>query len=175
MVRAASGDYDALTPSQLTSPDERANAIFGGTFNTASLTNNSEYPDNLLAPPNDSATHKPNLIEKADQKAENRAVYPKMDNAGVRVGFFLDDQSFTKSGSPHLLTNVPENQSADSNAVLFEIPEQKPLSIFQYRHANLNTYLHGPSYALGNSYASTQVARHRSWGRVQTIQHEPTK
>jgi hypothetical protein len=163
-------DYGALTTSELTSPDERANAIFGRTFNTASLTNDPEYPDNLLAPPNDSATHKPNLIEKAN----DGAVYPKMDNAGVRVGFFLDDQSFTNSGSPHLLTNVPGNQSADSNAVLFDVPEQKPLSILQYKHANLNTYLHGPSYALGNSYASTQVARHRAWGRVQTIQHEPT-
>ncbi|MEL0099113.1 MAG: hypothetical protein VW907_06130, partial [Opitutae bacterium] len=30
------------------------------------------------------------------------------------------------------------------------------------------------SYALGNSYASTQVARHRSWGRVQSIEKKPT-
>ena len=44
----------------------------------------------------------------------------------------------------------------------------------QYRHANLNSYLHGPTYALGNSYASTQVARHNSYGRVQTIQYAPT-
>ena len=44
---------------------------------------------------------------------------------------------------------------------------------FQYRHANLNNYLHGPSYSLGNSYASTQVARHRSWGKVQNIEKRP--
>ena len=73
-----------MNQSQLTSPDERANVIFGRTFNTASITNDSEYPDSLLALPNDSATHKPNLIEKADQGA----VYPKMDNANVRIGFF---------------------------------------------------------------------------------------
>ena len=28
----------------------------------------------------------------------------------------------------------------------------------QFRHANLNNYSHGPSYAFGNSYASPQVA-----------------
>ena len=73
--------------------------------------------------------------------------------------------------TPDLSSN---GSRADANAILFEIPESKPLSMLQFRHANLNSYLHGPSYALGNSYASTQVARHRSWGRVQTIEHEPT-
>ena len=57
---------------------------------------------------------------------------------------------------------------------MFEVPKGKILSLLQYRHANFNNYLHGPSYALGNSYATTQVARHRSWGRVQSIQKRPT-
>ena len=30
-----------------------------------------------------------------------------------------------------------------------------------------------PLIPLGNSYASTQVARHRSWGRVQNIEKRP--
>ncbi|MDC3284114.1 hypothetical protein OAV01_02455 [Opitutales bacterium] len=59
-------------------------------------------------------------------------------------------------------------------AVLFEVPNGKVLSLLQYKHANLNNYLHGPTYSLGNSYATTQVARHRSWGRVQNIQSKPT-
>ena len=54
------------------------------------------------------------------------------------------------------------------------MPDGKVLSLLQYKHANLNNYLHGPTYSLGNSYASTQVARHRSWGRVQNIQSKPT-
>ena len=45
----------------------------------------------------------------------------------------------------------------------------------QYRHASLNNYLHGPSYALGNSYATTQVARHRSWGRMSGIESKVIK
>ena len=99
---------------------------------------------------------------------------PSFNNTNARAGFYINDQYFKEAGSPAVLTSQDQGQNADSNAVLFDISEEKPLSILQYRHANLNSYLHGPSYALGNSYASTQVARHRSWGRVQMIQHEPT-
>ena len=84
-----------------------------------------------------------------------------------RIGFFSKDTS--TNTSPY------RSEFTDSQyAVLFEVSEGKKLSILQYRHANLNNYLHGPSYALGNSYASTQVARHRSWGRVQNIVKRPT-
>ena len=69
----------------------------------------------------------------------------------------------------HLMTQM---QIQTQFSLIFQ--KRNPSLSLQYRHANLNSYLHGPSYALGNSYASTQVARHRSWGRVQMIQHEPT-
>ena len=84
-----------------------------------------------------------------------------------KIGFFTENTATTLS---------PYNGqfSDSSHAVLFDVPEGKVLSLFQYRHANLNNYVHGPSYALGNSYASTQVARHRSWGRVQNIVKRPT-
>jgi len=83
-----------------------------------------------------------------------------------RVGFSMEDLS---TGSPYT------GKFTDSHrAVLFEIPDGKVLSLLQYKHANLNNYLHGPTYSLGNSYATTQVARHRSWGRVQTIESKPT-
>jgi hypothetical protein len=83
-----------------------------------------------------------------------------------RIGFFSKETSNTAPYSGEF--------SDSRHAVLFEIPEGRKISILQYRHANLNNYLHGPSYALGNSYASTQVARHRSWGRVQNIVKRPT-
>jgi hypothetical protein len=83
-----------------------------------------------------------------------------------RVGYFATQNS----SSP-----LYSGKMVDSRfAVLFEVPERKILSLLQYRHANLNNYLHGPSYALGSSYASTQVARHRTWGRVQNIALKPT-
>ena len=83
-----------------------------------------------------------------------------------RIGFFNKDES---TGSPYT-----GKFSGSTHAVMFETPKGKVLSLLQYRHANLNNYLHGPSYALGNSYATTQVARHRSWGRVQSVTKKPT-
>ena len=83
-----------------------------------------------------------------------------------RIGFFNKDVS---TGSPYT-----GKFSGSTHAVMFETPKGKVLSLLQYRHANLNNYLHGPSYALGNSYATTQVARHRSWGRVMGIAKVPT-
>jgi len=86
-------------------------------------------------------------------------------NTNTYAGFYLDDEDLIPS----------QNQiEAVKNAVLFETPKETTLSILQYRHANLNSYLHGPSYALGNGYASTQVGRHRSYGRNQTIMYAPT-
>jgi hypothetical protein len=82
-----------------------------------------------------------------------------------RIGFFSE---ITTTSAPY-----SNKFSHSTHAVLFEIPKGKILSILQYRHANLNNYLHGSSYSLGNSYASTQVARHRSWGRVQNIEKRP--
>jgi hypothetical protein len=157
-------EYQNLKTNELRSPDRRANVIFGGNFDSSSKTNNANYPDSLLASPYSDDVYIP--------QDPLLATTPKRDNSKVRIGFYLDDEDFQNAGSPSRLSSTAQN--ADDNAVLFDIPKQKPLSILQYRHANLNTYLHGPSYALGNSYASTQVARHRSWGRVQTIEHEPT-
>ena len=58
---------------------------------------------------------------------------------------------------------------AEDNAVLFDVPVSPMLSILQLRHANLSDYSHGSSYILGNSYATSQVARYKTWGRVKSI------
>ena len=62
---------------------------------------------------------------------------------------------------------------SEERAILFEIPDSPMLSIFQFRHANLNNYFHGPSYAFGNSYASPQVARYKTWGKMKAFSMQP--
>ena len=47
----------------------------------------------------------------------------------------------------------------------FYMSRGKNLSILQYRHANLNNYLHGPSYALGNHMLLLKL--HDVVGKVQ--------
>lgn len=119
----------------------------------ANLLSASNYPDSLLRNSN------------WQSRDLFYAPVPIWDDSENSVGFF------TKAG------DVFSGQSMiqeEKRAVVFEVPKAKPLSLLQYRHANLNSYLHGPSYALGNSYATTQVARHRPWGRVQAITAQPT-
>jgi hypothetical protein len=155
-------NFNALPDDSTT--DSRAGILFDKTFNTSSITNDPSYPDNLLDSSYRESGYVPEFLKQA--------AVPKWNNQEPRAGFFASDKFFEKAGNPSDLTK--SESKADANAVLFDIPEEKPLSMLQFRHANLNTYLHGPTYSLGNSYATTQVARHRSWGRVQTIEHEPT-
>ena len=83
-----------------------------------------------------------------------------------KTGFFISNTDTQQA--PY--TNAFE---PSKSAVMFNTPNKgMELSLLQYRDANFNNYLHGPTYALGNSYATTQVARHRSWGRVQNIELE---
>ena len=162
-------DWDSLKNKleDKDTPDTFAQTLFDDpSIDTSAIITDPDYPDSLLK----SFYRAPNYIP---EDLKNGGV-PKWEQDEARVGFFRNDSDYNLLGSPPSLSSKQSNQEADSNAVLFDIPDSQPLSILQYRHANLNSYLHGPSYALGNSYASTQVARHRSWGRVQTIQHEPT-
>ena len=91
-------------------------------------------------------------------------IVPRADSSKLSVGFF---------NRTNYNSNQYSNIKPSTEGVLFDVPMSSPLSLFQYRHANLNNYLHGPNYALGNAYATTQVARHRSWGRVQLVVKKP--
>ena len=62
-----------------------------------------------------------------------------------------------------------ESQAAFDSAILFGVPRSPLLSLVQFRHANLNPYSQGPAYVVGNSYATTQVARYKTWGRVRVL------
>lgn len=89
---------------------------------------------------------------------------PQAQAAEESIGFFSSLKDY--DGLKSQLNEI----DSSSRAVLFEVPKTRPLSLISYRYANLNNYLHGPNYALGNSYATPQVARHRPWGRQLGIE-----
>ena len=85
-------------------------------------------------------------------------VVPRITFDSNRIGYFHDYDE--EHGS---------DIAAESSAVLFDVSTSPMLSVLQLRHANLSDYSHGSSYILGNSYASSQVARYKTWGRVKSI------
>ena len=93
---------------------------------------------------------------------ENRRIVPCIDSYrdSNGIGFFHD------SDEEHGNTS---DLKVETSAILYDIPKSPMLSILQLRHANLNDYSHSSSYILGNSYASTQVGRYKTWGRVRSI------
>ena len=91
------------------------------------------------------------------------ASFPLVDNSGEYcIGYFHEDQNLDM-----------ESQAAFDSAILFGVPRSPLLSLVQFRHANLNPYSQGPAYVVGNSYATTQVARYKTWGRVRRIDFQP--
>jgi len=111
----------------------------------------------------------PDLNDQKNTLREEDATIPRSWSVTSEVGFFL--QSYHEPGDD---LNFYENTPRSNTAVMFEIPQRPPLSLLQYKHANFNSYLHSPNYALGNSYATTQVARHRSWARINHVSEEPS-
>ena len=88
------------------------------------------------------------------------AIVPKagMSNS---VGFF------------HEQSQIGSNMGSSDRAIMFDLPRSPLLSIAQFKHANLNNYSHGPSYIIGNSYASPQVGRYKTWARVRALTAQP--
>ena len=64
-------------------------------------------------------------------------------------------------------------QAGARGAILFGVPREPMLSMIDFRHANLNYYLQSSAYQVGNSYASTQLGRYKTWGRVRRIDFQP--
>jgi len=86
---------------------------------------------------------------------------PKI-NFDSKIGFYHEEDLM-----------LPANEVTPvDQALMFEIPDAPMLSMLQFRHANFNNYIHGPTYALGNSYASSQVSRYKPWGKVRNIERE---
>ena len=100
------------------------------------------------------------LSPTAEYVNPDLGVMPRVKAFDTYVGFFHDYDEL----SP---------MKAEKNAIMFELPKSPLLSILQFRHANLNNYSHGPSYSLGNSYASTLVPRYQTWGKMKAFDEVP--
>jgi hypothetical protein len=95
----------------------------------------------------------------------NNQIVPRISSSSHNIGYFHDP--LQKHGSA-----MEPEANGIQNASLFDIPTSPMLSILQLRHANLSDYSHAPSYILGNSYATSQVGRYKTWGRMRAISKE---
>ena len=80
------------------------------------------------------------------------AAFPLVDDSGEYcIGYFHEDQNLDM-----------ESQAAFDSAILFGVPRSPLLSLVQFRHANFKIIFARPAYVVGNSYATTQVARYKT-------------
>ena len=104
------------------------------------------------------------------RNATSTPIMPRVDPINQNaVGFFHDNVNYEGVNVNTLI----QSTSNSSRMVLFGVPRDPVLSLMQFRHANLNYYLQGGAYQVGNSYASTQVGRYKTWGRVRRIDFQP--
>ncbi len=119
----------------------------------------------------------PNITINSFVEIGYKPVFPT--NVFLPIGPIIEESSSiqpnaqTSVGDFHHERQMHGPLDLSSTAVLFEIPKMPMLSMIQFRHANLNNYAHGPSYSLGNSYASTQVGRYKVTGLVRGIDIVP--
>lgn len=148
--------------------DNWESETFRGTHFKGKGSNHNHYEDhNFYAAPNngddlDPDTHFTTVNSHGggfQTGLVSDAIVPK---AGISnsAGFFHDNMQ------------VGQMQSSNS-AVMFDLPRSPLLSIAQFKHANLNNYSHGPAYVVGNSYASSQVGRYKTWARVRALTAQP--
>ena len=71
--------------------------------------------------------------------------------------------------------NKNENQylPRSSRAVLFDVPRQPLMSLGSLQHVNLSLFGNSPSYAIGNSHATSLVSRSRKWTRYNQLKTVP--
>ena len=98
--------------------------------------------------------------------------------AGFETEFFTDAivpkaGLENSAGFFHEQMQIGSTMGASASAVMFDLPRTPLLSLGQLKHANLNNYSHGPAYIVGNSYASPQVGRYKTWARVRALKAQP--
>ena len=148
--------------------DNWSTETYNGTHFRGKGSNHNHYEDfNFYTPPANGEDLDPTLhftsVSSHGSAFEtglvSDSIVPKAGMSGS-VGFFHDQMQIGKI------------QSSDS-AVMFDLPRSPLLSIAQFKHANLNNYSHSPSYIIGNSYASSQVGRYKTWARVRALTAQP--
>ena len=104
------------------------------------------------------------------RNAQSTPLMPRIDAINqTAVGFFHDNVNYDGVNVSNLIPSARNS----TRSILFGVPRDPVLSLMQFRHANLNYYLQGSAYQVGNSYASTQVGRYKAWGRVRRIDFQP--
>ena len=92
-------------------------------------------------------------------------------NSGSRIYYGYQGHSFDVAGFQRYSRRNDEDQwlPRTSRAVFFDIPRQPLMSLASLQHVNLGHFCTTPTYAIGNSYATTLVSRNRKWSRFNQI------
>tara|TARA_B100001123_G_scaffold241347_1_gene269817 strand:+ start:5295 stop:9839 length:4545 start_codon:yes stop_codon:yes gene_type:complete len=97
-------------------------------------------------------------------------------NDGSRIYYGYHGHSFDVAGFYRVSgRNGDEEQilPRSSRAVFFDVPRQPLMSLGALQHVNLCYFGNGPTYAIGNSYATSLVARNRKWTRYNQLSVVP--
>ena len=175
--------YGAIIPNPLTSVTPRTYNLIHEETGTLSFTPNSfRFIDFFEFKGNDAAPNSVTVANFDGNLTLDQAILERSapDTTQMDPDVDMNINSLLGCAMPRISTNPMSGFFHDVNdqhgsmpvvnrAVLFELPRSPMLSLLQLRHANLSDYSHSPSYILGNSYATTQVGRYKTWGRVRSV------
>jgi len=119
-------------------------------------------------------------VDKTDDVGVVSSMDPNKDESlsgdsysdGGKIYYGYQGHSFDVAGFQRVSkTNNNENQwlPRSTRAVLFDVPRQPLMSLASLQHVNLCYFGNSPSYAIGNSYATTLVSRNRKWTRFNQL------
>ena len=93
---------------------------------------------------------------------------------GGRIYYGYQGHSFDVAGFQRVSKNTGQGQflSRTSRVTLFDVPRQPLMSLGSLQHVNLCYFGNSPTYAIGNSYATTLIGRNRKWSRFNQLNTE---
>ncbi|MFP6901101.1 MAG: hypothetical protein VCA36_09160, partial [Opitutales bacterium] len=92
-------------------------------------------------------------------------------NEGGRIYYGYQGHSFDVTGFHRVSRRNREEQwlPRSSRVVLFDVPRQPLTSLGSLQHVNMSYFGNGPTYVIGNSYATSLVSRNRKWTRYNQL------
>ena len=96
-------------------------------------------------------------------------------SSGGRIYYGYQGHSFDVAGFHRVSRRNSEEQilPRSSRAVFFDIPRQPIMSLAALQHVNMCYFGNSPTYAIGNSYATSLVSRNRKWTRYNQLSVVP--
>ena len=93
---------------------------------------------------------------------------------GGRIYYGYQGHSFDVAGFHRVSKKTGQDQflSRTSRVTLFDVPRQPLMSLGSLQHVNLCYFGNSPTYAIGNSYATTLIGRNRKWSRFNQLNTE---